>query len=244
MPPVAIVNETFVKSFKLGTNVLGRLVTFGGVNDIAIIGVVKDAKRAGLANAQRAEVYRSYQQQCWGFMSLVVRTQRDSAELTRAVRVELDTLDKDQPIGNVRTMSQLVAKSLTQPRLSVQLLSGFAGLAIVLAAIGLYGVLAYNVTQRRREIGVRMSLGARPRDVLSLILGQGIKLALIGIAIGSVAALALTRVMRNLLYQVQPTDPMTFVAVSILLIGVAFFACWLPARRAASVDPMEALRHE
>src|SRR5206468_1748380 len=141
---------------------------------------------------------------------LVVRTQRDPAEINRAIRTQLDGIDKDQPIGNVRTMTQLVAASVGQRRLPVQLLSGFASVAMLLSAIGLYGVLAYNVAQRRREIGIRIALGAQHSDVLSLVLGQGMKLALIGVGIGIVASLALTRVMRNLLYEVEPRDPLTF----------------------------------
>ncbi len=230
--PVTIVNETFVREFKLGTNVLGRLISFGGVNQIEIIGVVKDIKRTGLAIPLRGEVYRAYQQQCWGFMSLVVRTQSDPAEITRAVRVELDTIDKDQPIENIRTMTQLVASSLGQRRLSVQLLGGFAGVALLLAAIGIYGVIAYSVNQRVQEIGIRMALGAQRRDVLSLVIGQGMRPALMGVVIGLVGAFSLTRVMRNLLFEVKPTDPLTFLLVSVLLGGVALLACYVPARRA------------
>ena len=242
--PVTVVNETFVKNFKLGTNVLGRLISFGGVKNIEIIGVVKDTKRTGLASVQRGEVFRTYQQQCWGFMSLVVRTQRDPAEITRLVRSELDTIDKDQPIENVHTMTQLVASSVGQRRLSVQLLAGFSGAALLLAAIGLYGLLAFDVTQRTQEIGIRMALGAQRRDVLGLVVGQGMRLALLGVGIGLAAALALSRVLQTLLFDVKPTDPLTFTAVSLALIAVALLACWLPARRAAKVDPMEALRYE
>jgi len=242
--PVAIVNEAFVKKFKLGTNVLGRLIAYGGVTDIEIIGVVKDSKRSGLATAQRAEVYRPYTQQCWGFMSLVVRTQTDSAMMTRAIRNVLDSLDKDQPIENVRTMTQLVARSVTQRRLLVQILGSFAGLAMLLAAIGLYGVLAYNVAQRKREIGVRMALGAQKSDVLSLVIGGGIRLTLAGLVLGLLAALALTRVMGSLLYEIKPGDPATYAVVSGLLLVVGLLACWLPARRAIKVEPMEALRYE
>jgi putative ABC transport system permease protein len=242
--PVAVVNETFVKNFKLGTNALGQLIAFGGNDNIEIIGVVKDTKRTDLAGIQRGEVYRTYQQQCWGFLSLVVRTQRDPAEITRAIRAELDAIDKDQPIENVRTMTQLVASSVGQRRLSVQLLGGFAGVALLLAAIGLYGVLAYNVTQRTQEIGIRLALGAQRNQVLSLVVGEGMKLAGAGIVIGLAGALGLTRVMRVLLFEVKPTDPVTFAVVSLVLLAVALSACWLPARRAARMDPMVALRQE
>jgi putative ABC transport system permease protein len=133
---------------------------------------------------------------------------------------------------------------VAQPRLQTALLSLFAVIALALAAVGLYGVLAYLVTQRTREIGVRIALGAQKQNVLSLVIGQGMKLALVGVGVGVLVALALTRVLRSLLYDVKPTDPPTFVAVSLLLVAIALIACWLPARRAAKVDPMEALRYE
>ena len=177
-------------------------------------------------------------------MSLVVRTTRHPMDLTRAVRTELDGLDRDQPIENVRTMTHLVSASVAQRRLSTQLLGAFAGVALLLAALGLYGVLAYSVTQRRQEIGIRLALGAKHRDVLGLVLGQGVKLAGLGVALGLAGALALTRVLERLLYEVKPFDPLTFAGVSLLLFGTALLACWLPARRAARVDPMEALRCE
>ena len=242
--PVTIVNEAFVKAFRLGTNVLSRLISFGGAKNIEIIGVVKDTKGTDLANAPRAQVYRTYQQQCWGFLSLVVRTQRDPTEIARAIRAELNTLDKDQPIENVRTMTQLISSSLGQRRLSVQLLGGFASVALFLAAIGLYGVLAYNVTQRTQEIGIRMALGAEKSDVLSLVIGQGMRLVMAGVSAGVIAALAFARVIRTLLYEIPPSDLITFTVAPLTLVAIALFACWLPARRAARVDPAVALRTE
>ena len=152
-------------------------------------------------------------------------------------------MDKDVPIANVRTMTQLMEWSVAQRKLSVQLLSGFAGVALLLAAIGLYGVLAYTVAQRTREIGI--PLGPTQRfDVLGLVVGQGMRLALVGVVLGLAGAVALTRVLQRLLFEVKPTDPFTFVCVSIFLLGVALLACWLPARRATGVDPMAGLREQ
>jgi ABC-type antimicrobial peptide transport system permease subunit len=141
-------------------------------------------------------------------------------------------------------MTQLVAANVAQRRLSVQLLSGFAGGALLLSALGLYGVLAYTVSQRTREIGIRMALGAQRQEVLGLVIGQGMRLAFVGIALGVAGAFALTRVLQRLLYEIEPGDPLTFAVVTMLLASVAFFACWLPAWRAAKVHPMEALRCE
>jgi putative ABC transport system permease protein len=243
--PVVIVDETFVRNFGLGVNVLGRRIDVGdGAENAEIVGVVRDIKHTDVADATRGEMYRPCRQICWGVATLMVRTPRDPADVIRAIRTELDGVDKDLPLENVRTMSQLVATHVSQRRLSVELLGGFAGAAVLLAALGLYGVLACTVTQRRREIGIRMALGADPRDVLGLVLWQGMKMAVAGIGIGLVSALAITRVLAGLLFGVSSTDPATFMAVALLLSGVTLLACWIPAQRAVSIDPMQALRCE
>jgi predicted permease len=244
-PPVVMVNETFVKNFKLGSNVLGRRLDVGdGGENVEIIGVVSDIKRVAMAETFRGEMYRPYRQICWGFLTLVVRTHREPADITRAIRSQLDRLDKDLPLETVRTMSQLVASNTAQRRLSTQLLMGFAAGALLLSAVGLYGVLAYTVAQRTREIGIRLALGAPRRSVLLLVVRQGMSLALGGLAVGLAGAFVLTRVLQQLLYEISPNDPLTFLGAAALLCSVAVLACWLPAYRAARVNPMEALRYE
>jgi len=161
-----------------------------------------------------------------------------------AVRNEVHELDKDQSVADIRTLDQVVSASLAQPRLNALLLSGFAALAVLLAALGIYGVISFSVAQRTREIGIRMALGARRNDVLKQVVKQGMTLALAGTGIGLVGALTLTRLMSSLLYGVRPTDPATILAVSLVLVGVALSASYIPARRASKVDPMVALRYE
>jgi predicted lysophospholipase L1 biosynthesis ABC-type transport system permease subunit len=242
---VVIVDQAFARNFKLGTNPVGRFVNVGdGAQKAEIVGLVRDVKRRELASAPRGEMYRPFLQNCWGYMNLTVRTRRSPEDITRAVRAELNQLDKDLPIENVRTLTFLVDSALQQRRLSMGLVSGFAGTALLLTVIGLYGVLAYNVSQRSREIGIRMALGAAKSDVLSLVIGNGIRLTLAGIGVGLLAALTLTRVMGSLLYEVKPSDPITYAGVSALLLTVGLLACWLPARRAAKVDPIQSLRYE
>jgi len=177
-------------------------------------------------------------------LSCVIRTSGEPAHLVSAVRSVMSEVEPNQPIHNMMTMEQRLANTTTSRRLNTTLLGSFAGVALLLAVVGIHGVMSYSVTQRRREIGVRMALGAQKSDVLSLIVRGGLRLAVAGIGIGLLGAFALTRYLSRLLYSVKATDPFTFVGVSLILLFVALLACWLPARRAAQIDPMEALRYE
>jgi putative ABC transport system permease protein len=178
------------------------------------------------------------------YTTLVIRTAADPAGLTSALQARIWALDKDLPISSLASMDDIVSSSMWQPRFSMLLLGAFAGVALVLAAVGIYGVISYSVGQRTHEIGIRMALGAQPRDVLGLVVRQGAVLATAGLLIGLAGALAITRLLASLLYGVKTTDPLTFFAVSLLLAGVALFASYVPARRASKIDPILALRHD
>jgi ABC-type antimicrobial peptide transport system permease subunit len=211
-----------------------------------IVGVVGDVRQASLALNETDAVYTTPMQ--WYFpdntMSLVVRTRGDAATLAPAVRRAIWSVDKDQPIKRVATMDSLLAATAAERRFALILFEAFGLVALVLAAIGLYGVLSGSVTERTREIGIRLALGAQTSAVLKLVLWQGLKLSAIGIGLGLLGALALTRLLQSLLYGISATDPLTFTAIALLLLSVALLACWLPARRATKVDPMIALRYE
>jgi putative ABC transport system permease protein len=177
-------------------------------------------------------------------MTLVIRTKGDAAGIASAARQVIQTLDPEQPVADVRTMENLLADSVARARFSTLLLTIFAVVALVLAAVGIYGVMSYAVTQRTHEIGIRMALGAQSGDVLRLVVKKGLTLTVCGVGIGLAAAFALTQIMASLLYKVSATDPVTFVAIPLVLAPVALLASYVPARRAAKVDPMIALRHE
>ncbi|HSE37166.1 MAG TPA: FtsX-like permease family protein [Blastocatellia bacterium] len=177
-------------------------------------------------------------------MTIVVRTKVEPRSLAQAAQDTVRSLDRNLPVSNVVTMGQVIADSLWQPRFNLQLIGFFASVALALAAIGLYGVMSYSIAQRTHELGLRMSLGAQRGDVIKLVLSQGIKLTLLGLTLGLLASAALTRLMSNLLFGVSATDPTTFAAITLVLIGVAVIACLVPAHLATKVDPMEALRYE
>jgi len=245
-PMVLIVNETMARRLWPGESPLGRHITVWRDEKFPreIVGIVSDTKPALDAEVE-SQMYVPYAQDSgWGSMSLVVRTSGDPLNTAAAARNEIRSLDKGIPVFNVKTMNDVLSTSVSQQRLSMLLLSAFAGVALLLAMIGIYGVTAYYVTQRTQEIGIRIALGAQMRDVMKLVLASGMALALIGVAVGLAGALALTRLMTSLLFGVRPTDTATFLLVSVCLLATALLACYLPARRATKVDPLKALRYE
>ncbi len=250
-PLVAIVNEQMVREFFPRENPLGARIHWardeGPPHWMTIIGVVGDVKHSGLNQPTDPAVYTPFSQndERWRrWMTLAIRTRGATSGLVEEVKNQVWSLDSQIPVSDVHTMDELMAVSLAQQRFNMLLLGLFAALALILAAVGIYGAMAYVVSQRTHEIGIRTALGAQRRDVLRLVMGDGAKIALFGIAIGIVGALALTRLMAGLLFDVKPTDPATFAAVAILLALVALAACYLPALRATRVDPMVALRYE
>jgi putative ABC transport system permease protein len=245
-PGTVVVNREFARQFFDSKNPVGqRIQIFGDqIKTREIVGIVGTIKHGSLDESPRAAMYIPIDQSAPPDMNVVVRSSGNPLLLASALREEVRAIDPNQAISTIRSMDDIVSGSVAQPRFASQILGLFAILALVLAAVGLYGLIAYTVTQRTHEIGIRMALGAEPRDVLKLVIGQGLKLALAGAAIGIVGALALTRLMQGLLFQVSPTDPVTFVGVTALLTIVALAASYLPARRAMRVDPMIALRYE
>ena len=244
-PKVVIINETIAKRhFGSPAAAIGKRLSIWRDEKFMreIIGVVGDTKTGSLTADGGAQNYVPHAQDSqWNFMGLVIRTAGDPAAFATTLRREVQALDKDQPVYNVRTMDEVVMNSIGTRRVSMQLFAVFACAALLLAALGIYGVLAYSVTQRTQEIGLRMALGAQRSDVLGLVIRQGMSLSVIGVIVGLAGAFALTRVIGNLLYGVTATDPATFVAIPLVLLFVALLACYLPAHRAARLDPTRAL---
>jgi putative ABC transport system permease protein len=248
-PRVVIFNQTAAERFWSGQDPLGKRVTFEDDKDgrpiwFEIVGIVGDVKHLRPDSEQEPVAYFPQLQKPNFFMHLVVRTAGEPLAMAGAIRNEVLAIDKDQPVSNIRTMEQLLSNTTSPRRFNMLLLGIFAGVALLLAGIGLYGVMAYSVTQRTHEIGIRMALGAQAGDVLKMVIGEGLRLVLIGVAIGIAGAMALTRLLAGLLFGVTANDPAIFAAVSLLLILVALLASYFPARRATRVDPIFALRFE
>ncbi|HKQ07298.1 MAG TPA: ABC transporter permease [Blastocatellia bacterium] len=244
-PAVVLINETMAKQYFADDEPIGKQITALTGQPSQVVGVVSDARQWGLELPAAAEIYFPYAQVAISSeASLVVRATGDPATLSDAVRTAVREVNADAPVLRLKTMSEVLELATAQQRFTMALMAVFAGIALVMAVIGLYGVMSYSVTQRTHEIGIRMALGASRRDVMRLVVGQGLALALFGVGTGLVAAFAVTRLLATLLFGVSATDPLTFAVIALILLGVALGACFVPARRATRVDPMVALRYE
>jgi len=245
-PRVALVNEAFVRTYLGGTNPLGRIIRVAAVDGVEIVGLVGDVHHAALTAAPVPEIYRSFRQvpPGGGSMTLVLRSAGDAGALLAPMRALVTGIDPALPFDSAMTMDQRRSASLAEARFYTVLLGTFAGLALTIAIVGTYGVIAYTVAQRRREIGVRVALGARSGDVIRLILGQSAALVGAALAAGIAGAAVLTRVLQRFLYDVRPTDASSFASAAVLLGLAALAASYVPARRAARLDPVVAMRQE
>jgi putative ABC transport system permease protein len=241
---VVLISDELARLCFAGEDPLGKRLFLGSIGKelFEIIGIVGDVRHRGLESGLRQTIY--FPSLRLGYANLAIRTTNDPVSLAAAVRREVAAIDPNQPVADIKTMERWVSESVAQPRFRTLLLGLFSGAALLLAMVGIYGVMSYAVSQRVHELGVRMALGARAGDVLRLVIKQGMRLALAGVAIGLAAAFALTRLIKDLLFGVRATDPLTFATIALLLTGVALVACYLPARRATKVDPLVALRHE
>jgi putative ABC transport system permease protein len=243
-PRVAIVNDALARRY-FGGPALGQHISQGpGEPLIEIVGVTADIRFSKLSSEPLPTVYYPYAQEMQGWHMLAVRTSGDPAKLIADVRTAIQGLDPDVPVSDVMTMEERVSQSLGTSRFLLFLLSSFAGVALILAGVGTYCSMSYAVARRTHEIGIRMALGAGRTNVLGTIIKRGTLPTVAGVGIGLAGSLAITRILSSILYGVTPSDPATYVGVTVLLTGAALFACWVPARRAAKIDPMVALRHE
>jgi putative ABC transport system permease protein len=245
-PRVVVINDVLARKLWPNESPLGRRIqeTSNDRGWREVVGVVSSVRHRSKAIPPAAEMFVPWTQTPGRQLNIVVRTPSEPEVFGGTLRRAFATIDSELALYEVRTMEERLSDSVAQPRFRTTLISVFAAIALVMAVVGLYGTMAYSVSQRTQEFGVRMALGAQPRDVLGMVLTQGIKLTLAGVAVGVVAALALTRLIERMLHGVTPTDPLTFAAVPLLLIAAAVVACWRPAHRATKVDPMVALRAE
>jgi putative ABC transport system permease protein len=250
-PPVAVVNEAFARRYFGDRDPIGRRISLQGPGDSPgeseIVGVVGNIRQAGLANEDVPTLYMSYDQApafVLQRLGVVVRTAGEPMRLAAAIKRELREVDPDMPLVGLTTFEERIAETIARPRFYTMLLVAFAGVALLLSAIGIYGVMAYAVALRTSEIGIRIALGATARHVLGQVMREGMSVAVLGVAAGALAALWLTGVLSGLLYGVSATDPATFASVALILLGVASLACWIPARRATRVDPLVAMKSE
>jgi putative ABC transport system permease protein len=246
-PQAIVINETMANRYFPGEDPLGKRINLGDPQDtpwLTIVGIVRDTRHEALSEEPYSQMYAVHTQAPRRSLALVVRTSGDPMSLVSAIRSRIADMDRDLPLSNMRTMDQILSESILRPRFNMLLITIFAVVAMVLASVGIYGVISYSVSQRTHEIGVRIALGAQPRDIFRIVVGQGLKLAITGVGAGLVVAFALTRVMVSLLYGVEATDPLTFAAISAVLTSIVIMASYIPARRATKVDPMISLRYE
>lgn len=246
---VIIIDEEFARRHWPSEEAVGKRIRLGGSDAdnpvLTVVGVVGRVKMEALReDSNRVQGYFPYAQLSVASMAVIIKATGDPTQLVASARGQVKAADPDQPIYNVRTMNEIRAESVAPERLNLTLMSLFAGIALVLAIVGIYGVMSYSVTQRTHEIGIRMAIGAQPKDVFRMVIGQGMMLALIGVAVGLLGAFALTRLMATMLFGVEPTDPATFISIAVLLTSVALVACYIPSRRATKVDPVVSLRYE
>jgi len=242
--PVVIINQKLAETLWPGQDPLGKHCNIMGDKQSEVVGVVGNVLHNGLGESIALETYLPFLQNPWAYVGLAVRTRGDSSAIYGAVRSLVAQIDSELPVHDMRPMEQVVAETMASRRLTLCLVGAFAALALVLASVGIYGVMSYAVTERLHEIGVRVALGAQRRDVLRLVVGHGMRLALIGLLLGSVTAFFAARAMTTLLFGIRPSDPLTYIGITVVLGLAALAACYIPARRATSVDPMVALRYE
>jgi len=245
---VRIVNEAMARRYWPGEDPVGKQLNGACSKGVPalVVGLVADSKQVSVDAQAEPEVFEPYAQHPFAsfLVTFVIRTASNPLDLAVAVRNAVWELDRDQPVIQMRTMENVISESIWRQHVSASMLGIFAAIALALSAVGIYGVLSYSVSQRTHEIGIRAALGATRKDMLRMVIGEGLLLTLAGLGVGILAALGLTRLLGSLLYGVRPRDPLTFVALSLLLTAVALLAVYIPGRRAANVDPMAAVRHE